>query len=241
VPSVDCLVVTAPNVSLNLNRYRLIGATDAVGIHIMKTAVKAFIEGNGAIIQTFGEGIQIDAPGALADNFTVLSNTDAGVLLNHVQQADLSNFVALNKNDGVRINGGGFNVLQMPTIQRSGRYGVWVQSSSDNSVGNFAVASNSLVGIYIGCSTAGPRGLCPRGAVASNYNYLFSGVAGIFRSGFQQYGVAIDLGDSFNRVVNVAASQNNQLDLFDVNSDCGSNYWFAEAQFGQVNPQTCIN
>ncbi|HEX3409484.1 MAG TPA: NosD domain-containing protein, partial [Candidatus Binataceae bacterium] len=108
----DCLVITAPNVSLNLNRFRLYGNTSNVGVHVMKTASKVFIEGNGAMIQTFGVGLQIDAAGALADNFVVLSNTDAGVLLNHAQQADLSNFSATNNlNDGVRISGGGFNVL----------------------------------------------------------------------------------------------------------------------------------
>jgi hypothetical protein len=159
-----------------------------------------------------------------------------------VQPANLSNFYAIhNMNDGVRIDGGSSNVLQMPTIQTNGRYSVWVQSSSHNSVGNFAVQSNTLAGIYIGCSMAGPLGLCARGAAASNYNYLFSGIAGIFDSGFQQYGVAIDRGDKFNRVVNVAASQNNDFDLFDANSDCGSNYWFAKAQFGKADPQNCIN
>ena len=238
----DCLVITAPNVSLNLNRFHIIGATDAVGVHVMKTAAKAFIEGNGATIQTFGVGLQIDAPGTLADNFIVLSNTDSGVVLNHVQQADLSNFSAAhNLNDGVRIQGGAYNVLQTPMIFDNGRFGVWIQSSSHNSVGNFVVQSNTQAGIYIGCSTAGPQGLCARGSRASNFNYLFSGVAGISSSGIQQYGVAIDLGDNFNRVVNIAAAENNKLDLFDVNSDCAGNYWFAEAQFGAVNPQNCIN
>jgi hypothetical protein len=73
VPSVDCLVITAANVSLNLNRFGLFGATSAVGIHVMKAATKALIEGDGSTIKTFGVGIQIDAPGALADNFTVQS------------------------------------------------------------------------------------------------------------------------------------------------------------------------
>ena len=50
----DCIVITAPNVSLNLNGFDLLGATSAVGIHVMKTAAKAVIEGNGSIIQTFG-------------------------------------------------------------------------------------------------------------------------------------------------------------------------------------------
>ena len=238
----DCLVITAANVSLNLNHFGLFGATSAVGIHVMKSAAKAFIEGNGATIQTFGIGVQIDAAGVLADNFFVLSNTDAGVLLNHAQQTDLSNFIASsNLNDGVRIAGGGYNVLQMPVISGNGRYGVWAQSSSHNSIGNFTVQNNKLAGIYVGCSATGPQAPCPRGAPASNYNYMFSGVAGISSSGIQSYGVAIDLGDNFNRVVNVAAWQNEHLDLFDANQDCASNFWFAEPTIGQVAPQNCIN
>jgi parallel beta-helix repeat protein len=238
----DCLVITAANVSLNLNRFNLYGATSDVGIHVMKSASRVFIEGSGSTIETFGVGIQIDATGALVDNFTVLSNTDAGVFLNRVTQADLSNFVAMNnKNDGVRINGGSNNVLQMPTIQGSGRYGIWILSSSHNSIGNFTVQDNTVAGIYVGCSIAGPRGTCARGTTASSYNYMFSGIAGIFSSGVQQYGVAIGLGDKFNRVVNVQAQQNNELDLLDMNTDCGSDYWFAETEFGAVAPQSCIN
>ncbi len=237
----DCLIIAAPNVSLNLNRFNLYGATSGVGIHVMKRAAQVFIEGHGSTIETFGVGIQIDASGALADNFTVLSNTDAGVLLNHVQRADLSNFAAINnRNDGVRIYRGGNNLLQMPVVTGSGRYGVWVQSSSHNSIGNFTVQNNSVAGIYIGCSESGPQGPCARHSALSNSNYLFSGIAGVFNSGTQQYGVAIDQGDNFNRVVNVVAALNNQLDLFDVNSDCGKNYWFAEPTIGQVAPPSCI-
>jgi parallel beta-helix repeat protein len=238
----DCLVVTARNVALNLNHHNLSGAGSAVGIHVMPRASKVFVEGTGSMIQSFGVGIQIDARAALFDNFTVLSNTDAGVLLNHAQQADLSNFFAIdNQNDGVRIVSGGFNVLQMPVITGSGRFGVWLQSSSHNSVGNFTVQNNSLAGIYIGCSQAGPQQICARGATPSHYNYLFSGIAGISNSGVQQYGVVIDRGNNFNRVVNVTASQNDQLDLFDVNADCASNYWFAEPIIGLVQPEICIN
>jgi len=154
----DCLVIAAPNVSLNLNGFSLVGATNNVGIHVMKTAAKAVIEGNGSTIRNFGTGIQIDAAGALADNFTVNKNTDAGVVINHAQQAELSNFTSTdNQYDGVRIVGGGFNGLQMPTISGNGRYGVWVEASSNNSVGNFDISKNALVGIYVGCSQAGPR------------------------------------------------------------------------------------
>jgi parallel beta-helix repeat protein len=236
----DCIVITAPNVSLNLNGFSLSGTTNAVGIHVMKTAAKVVIEGNGSIIKTFGTGIQIDAAGALADNFTVNKNTEAGVVINHAQQVQLSNFSSTdNLHDGVRIVGGGFNGLQMPFISGNGRYGVWVEGSSNNSVGNFDISQNALVGIYVGCSQAGPRAACLRGVGPSNYNHLFSGT--IKDSGVQQYGVAIDLGDNFNRVVNVYAWQDSQVDLLDVNPNCASNYWFAEPIIGIVTPQTCIN
>ena len=43
----DCLVITASNVSLNLNHFDLLGATSGAGIHVMKTAARVFIEGNG--------------------------------------------------------------------------------------------------------------------------------------------------------------------------------------------------
>lgn len=238
----DCLVVAGANVSLNLNHAQLIGAAAGAGVHVMRSAAKMVIEGNGATIESFGVGIQIDASGVLADNFTVISNSDAGVLLNRVQQVDLSNFFALNnRNDGVRITGGSGNVLQTPTISGSGRYGVWVQGSSRNSIGNFTVQNNVLAGIYLGCSNVGPQGLCRRGATSSNSNYLFSGTADIANSGVQRYGVAIDHGDNFNRVINVGAWQNDALDLFDVNLDCAANYWFAEPTIGQVAPQSCIN
>ena len=53
--------------------------------------------------------------------------------------------------------------------------------------------------------------------------------------------VAIDLGDNFNRVVNVYAWLDSQVDLLDANPDCAGNYWFAEPIIGIVTPQTCIN
>lgn len=206
----------------------------------MKTAAKAVIEGNGSTIKTFGVGIQIDAAGALADYFTVNKNTDAGVVINHAQQAELSNFASTdNMNDGVRIVGGGFNGLQMPSISGNGRYGVWVKGSSNNSVGNFDISKNALAGIYVGCSQAGPRAACLRGIGPSNFNHLFSGT--INDSGVQQYGVAIDHGDNFNRVVNVYARFDSQVDLLDENLDCASNDWFAEPIIGVVTPSNCIN
>ena len=49
------------------------------------------------------------------------------------------------------------------------------------------------------------------------------------------------IGDNFNRVVNVYAWLDSQVDLLDANPDCASNYWFAEPIIGVVTPPTCIN
>ncbi|MBF6559736.1 MAG: right-handed parallel beta-helix repeat-containing protein [Candidatus Binataceae bacterium] len=240
-PGGDCLVITAPNVVLNLNTHTISGNTDADGIHVKPTASGVFIEGEGATIEKFGEGIEIDAANALVDNFTVTANSDAGVLLNRAQRADISFFSATsNLNDGVRIARGAQNLLQSGTILDNGRYGVWIDGSSHNSVGNFDVESNGMGGIYIGCSLAGPGLPCIGKVPESNFNYVFSGIASVSNSVPQQYGIAIDLHDNYNPVVNVEASGNKPWDLFDVNPDCAGNSWFAEITLLNVQPSVCI-
>jgi parallel beta helix pectate lyase-like protein len=237
----DCLVITAPNVVLNLNGYTISGDTDADGIHVKPTASGVFIEGRGATIEKFGEGIEIDAANALVDNFTVTANSDAGVLLSHAQRADISMFSATdNLTDGVRIVQGAQNLLQTGTITDNDRYGVWIDGSSHNSVGNFDVNSNGTSGIYIGCSAAGPGLPCIGAVPVSNYNYVFSGTVEN-QSGTQSYGVTIDLHDNYNRVVNVASTDNVKFNLFDVNPDCADNSWFAETTIAYVQPPSCIN
>lgn len=240
-PGSDCLVITAPNVVLNLNTHTISGNTDADGIHVKPTASGVFIEGEGATIEKFGEGIEIDAANALVDNFTVTANSDAGVLLNRAQRADISLFSSTgNLTDGVRIVQGAQNLLQSGTITGNDRYGVWIDGASHNSVGNFDVESNGMGGIYIGCSQAGPGRPCIGRVPESNYNYVFSGKVVNPNGGSQSYGVTIDLHDNYNRVVNVEASDNLKFNLYDVNPDCAGNSWFAEISIWNVQPSGCI-
>ena len=217
-PGLDCLTITAAGVTLNLNGKTVEGAGSGAGVHIMPHAANAFIEGAGATIEGFGEGIEIGAANGFADNFTVELNSDSGILLYRASRANLSNFSAIG----------------------NGNFGVWVKGSSHNSVGNFDVENNAVGGIYIGCAQAGPGMACIGEVPMSNFNYVFSGMARVSNNGEQAYGIAIDLHDNYNRVVNVNASDNVKFDLYDVNPGCAGNSWFAEISIWNVQPSGCI-
>jgi hypothetical protein len=122
----DCLVITAANVTLNLNASTLHGAGSGDGVHVMPLAAKAFIEGAGATIEGFGEGIEIDGANAFAEYFTVQDCSDAGVLLKNAHQTYVGNFSTIgNANDGVHISGGTLNAVQIVNEAADNhRYGI---------------------------------------------------------------------------------------------------------------------
>jgi hypothetical protein len=255
----DCIVIKAANVTLNLNNNSITGYGDSgairqtagadaitsgsgAGIHVMPGAANAFIEGNGAVISHFIEGIEIDAPNAFAEHFTVSTNGDAGVYLNGAKQAKISNFTADgNFNDGVRIFKGGMNLLQGFTSENNGRYGVWLEASSRNTIGSFYLQDDVSAGIYLGCWSVGPQGrACKPSMAPSSYNSIFDGGAYGASGGTENYGVAVDSGDNFNKVAGVTSLYNSTDDVLDNNTDCAGNLWIA-IEYGTPNPpQTCI-
>jgi hypothetical protein len=253
----DCIVIKAANVTLNLNNNSITGhggsggirrtaGADAItsgggaGIHVMPGAANAFIEGNGAVISGFIEGIEIDAPNAFAEHFTVSTNGDAGVYLNAAKQAKISNFTADgNFNDGVRIFKGGMNLLQGFSSENNGRYGVWLEASSHNTIGGggFYVQDNKIAGIYLGCWSVGPQGRACKPAMApSNYNSIFDGGAYGASGGTENYGVAIDLGENFNKVAGVTSLYNSTDDVIDNNIDCAGNLWMSITDGTSIPP-----
>lgn len=234
----DCIQISAPNVSLNLNGQSISGANAGVGagVQVMPTAANAFIEGGGATISGFFEGLEIGGGGAVAEYFNAENNYDAGVLLNRARLANIANFTANNNHlDGIRLAESVQSVVQSFTASGNNRYGVWLVGSSHDAVSAFTVSDNMITGVYLGCSMDGPGGTCPRVAPKSNFNAIFAGVASTSESvPSQEYGVAIDLGDISNRVADITAQWNSKYDLYDANQVCGKNAWFA---FTALNPQ----
>lgn len=241
----DCMVISASNVILYLNGFPITGGGTGAGVHVIASASNAFVEGREAVISGFAEGIEIDGSKDLAENFTALNNTDAGVLLNNAKQAKLSNFTAdSNANDGVRIYKGSYNtVAGSVNTEANGRYGIWLLNTSHDSVGGFDAEDNSRVGVYIGCSATGPiDATCSPSIPPGKYNSIFNGTVQANTLNTQQYGMVIDLDDDFNRVTNVSSYTGFETggDLVDENPNCANNDWFGHGIIYQPT-QSCIH
>ena len=230
-PTSDCLTISAAGVTLNLNGQMLKGSGSGDGIHVLSSASKAFIEGADATIEGFGEGIEVDGANAFVENFTVEQCSDAGVLLKNAHQAYVGNFATHNNlNDGVHVSGGTLNTIStIVSDYNNGRYGVWIESSSHNTLTGFDIRDNSIAGVFLGCSSGGPGGgLCASHAPPSNYNAISDGSATTnSTSPIQQYGIAIDKGDNFNKVAYSSATFNSIDSLYDANEDCGEDFYGA--------------
>jgi hypothetical protein len=204
----DCITIAAANVVLNLNGSAIAGSGSGAGLHVTGSATNAFIEGHGATISNFANGIQIDAAKAALENFTVTGNSDAGLYLKSASQAAISNFSAdTNANDGVRISKGSYNtIVGQVRATNNGRYGIWLLSTSHNNVGGFFVEDNVIAGVYAGCSSSGPIATpCKPAVPASKYNSVFDGNVQASSEGTQTYGVMLDMGNGFNRVTDISS------------------------------------
>jgi copper-binding protein NosD len=233
----DCLLIKAANVTLNLNHQTITGSGSGVGVHIEASAGNAFVEGAAATISGFADGIEIDGANAFAENFIANGNDDAGVYLNAAKQARVANFGVNGNTDGVRISQGTLNTLQNPDCADNRRYGIWLRGTTHNIIGTFNLHNNATAGIYAGCWNTGPQiQVCKPAVAPSSFNFIFAGHAD---GATEQYGVAIDLGDNNNRVVN-NVSEFNTTDMFDANPGCGNNLWLANV-FGVIPANDCIH
>lgn len=227
----DCLQISAPNVSLNLNGQDVSSTSgNGVGVHVMPTGAHAFIEGRGATIAGFGEGVEIDGLNAFAEYFVTEKNSDAGVLLNRAHQAYVANFITNgNSFDGVRLASAAQSAIESFSASGNNRYGVWLLGASHNTVSGFSISDNTIAGVYLGCAFNGPKGTCEGPPLKSAFNAIFDGSATTSQNApLEDYGVAIDLGNLSNRVINIVAQWNTTQDIYDANTaPCGRNLWFA--------------
>jgi hypothetical protein len=207
-PGGDCLIIRATNVTVNLNRQIITGQGSGAGVHVLSSAASAFIEGDYARIVGFSVGVEIDGANALAENFTAVNNNLAGVYLKGARQGRVSNFNSDNNWDGVRVWQGTGNSLQSFGAYHNNHYGVWLWSTNHNSIGGFDLLDNTVAGIYAGCWNVGPQNApCKPASAPSTYNIIYGGLAR-GGSGGEAYGVAIDLGNNYNKITSTYATGN---------------------------------
>ena len=149
------------------------------------------------------------------DDFVATSNGTAGV---EFSQAKSNNLVNLNSN-------------------KNSNYGVWVRASSFNQIDILKTQTNGNIGTYVGCSAVGPAGACV-GIANSNSNWIFTNAI----AGNTNYGIALDVGASVSIVTNNTlggGAHNGKFDLFDGNSNCGTNQWISDDPTATVSPSSC--
>jgi Right handed beta helix region len=219
-PSGACVEIATSFVILDGGKKSITGAGGnspaGIGILVRRGVHTSFLEGRGSLVSGWDRGLLIQGSNLVVDNFAANLNGTAGVELSKAQFVELSNITASS------------NV----------NYGIWLQQSSSSHVTNSKTQSNGNIGIYVGCSNLGPISAGCGGVGPSPGNDIFTGNI----AGNANYGVALDIGAKSTIVTNQTlggGAHNSKNDLFDANSNCGSNKWFADDSTATVS-QTCI-
>ena len=191
-------------------------------------------------------GIKFNAPGAFGSNLTAQFNEKNGIAaLPSAVAPYLTNlFADANQGSGVKLNGtkGGF--LAVVEASSNAGYGVWLSGASYNTLADFTLSKNTWAGVYLGCYKYGELGkACPAGSHQSSDNIITSVStdpsnvsAGV---GTPSYGIAINVGNSYNRVIGVTASNSPTDDAIDENANCGTDLWLNNT-FTLKSPTGCI-
>jgi hypothetical protein len=268
--SVDCIDITAANVVLILagNLTGPGGAVTADGIHLMSTASNSFVEGSSVVGGTFNDhtisgfatGVQDDASGVIVDSVNANGNVQNGIALTSASNCIVGNSEAKGNSgigmlsdggsnntfpndggdsnaDGFEITGGSGNIISDSGASMNTTYGMWFRGSNKDAVKDSS-ADHSLTNMYVGCAmSGGPTGKpCTPSVAPSNLNK-------IQESGFNNgtIGVAIDKGDSLNRVIVSGAVTNTSFDFIDKNGGCDHNVWLGDAVTGTTRKPGCIH
>jgi hypothetical protein len=187
-----------------------------IGISTRKGVHTLLLEGRGATVSGWDLGIFFQGKNSTIDNFVTSNNGTAGVELS---QAKSNNLVNITSNS-------------------NSNYGVWVRASSFNQINNLKTQTNGNIGTYVGCSAVGPAGTCV-GIAVSNNNWLFTENI----AGNTNYGIALDVGANISIVTNNTlggGAHNSKFDLFDGNSNCGTNQWISNDSTATASPATCV-
>jgi Right handed beta helix region len=244
----NCIVISAPGVTLNLNHFTLTGTGSAIGIDILPGATGAHVV--GGTITLFTTGLVDNASSALLEGLTIRANTGNGLIMKAANGSVL---------DSSSITGNGANGVYMPNtrgglvennFQISGNgtsgpgYGVWIQNNapatlSNNNIiasNNFGNGGTQLAAVWVGASQNAPQ-TCASSGVPSTGNII---VANKNMNANAAVGIGIECPTATkNTVADNQASKNVTFDLFDGNTSCDANNWVADT-FGTAN-QVCVH
>jgi hypothetical protein len=215
----SCISIAASFVTVDFGKKTITNSgaqPGGIGISTRKGVHNLLLEGRGATVSGWDVGILFQGKNSTIDDFVTTKNGTAGVELS---QAKSNNLVNINSNT-------------------NSNYGVWVRASSFNQIDILKTQTNGNIGTYVGCSAVGPAGACV-GIANSNSNWIFTNAI----AGNTNYGIALDVGASVSIVTNNTlggGAHNGKFDLFDGNSNCGTNQWISDDPTATVSPASCV-
>ncbi len=220
-PAGACIEIASSFVILDGGKKTITGpggtSPTGIGVWVHSPFRQDFLEFRGSVISGFDVGLLIQSRQTVADDVTANTNGTAGVEFFKAQDIELTN----------------------TTAETNLNYGIWLRQTSFSDVTNSKTESNGNIGLYVGCSAIGPTSSGCTGGPSPG-NYIFTGNI----QANTNYGVALDIGAKSSIVTNQVLSggtHNSKDDLFDANSSCGSNKWFANDSTATNNqPGGCI-
>jgi hypothetical protein len=234
----DCLIVTAPNVTLFLNNYNVTGTGDGIGLHIMSTATGFRCHGGESQFTSFNIGVEDDADGATIEGEDASNNADTGIFVNGANGVTVGRS-AVNNNGkyGIHVLHASHTMIHNYGANSNGGYGVFIEASHQSLFDQFQAGdggANGIAGVFIGCSVGGPGGFC--NSAPSSFNVVSHGS----QDNNTHFGLVVDGGSEHNVLANTLATGNTNSDEFDGNANCDSNLWFFNVFHTSNNP-SCMN
>ncbi len=212
----DCIAIRAKNVVLNLNGNSITGPSNGTakgaGVHILKSASGAFLEGLGATISGWANGVETDSTNGAIDNLVADSNNKAGVLLFKAK----------------------LNQVTRITADDNGQFGIFVSGSDQNDIADSEVSDSGSNGVLVGCIPNGNGG-CAVQTKPSNSNNVY----GVVSNSNSRDGITVQFNSNKNNIGDCSATDNADFDMNDRHSSgCASDQWFANS-FNTAS-QPCI-
>jgi hypothetical protein len=213
----DCIDIKAKNVVLNVAHNNITGpgTSTGIGIHLLRSANGAFIEGDDTHVTAWNIGMEIDASNVITDWVQTRNNTQAGTFLNNTRNVNVNDF----------------------SISGNSIYGVWIREGSNNQINCSNTDGNGKIGLYVGCHDDATHGTKCKGFGPSKNNRLFDHST----DNNGDAGIVIDLGNTGNVIGDFTSSSNGgSFDSIDDNPGCDNDAWLAAGgNYGTTN-QNCI-
>ena len=244
----SCITVTAANITINLNKFVLVGkGGTTIGINISTAATGAQILGFGKI-KGFGTGI-LDLGSSAALKFLTVVHNKTGVLMDGVTDSALvGSWILKNSVNGVVLRNTskcmvGHNAAIAGNGNGTKGYGVWIKNIgsaplsfkntvSTNIMKNASFPGTQVAGIWVGLSNTAPLSSCSAGTPSTGNKITNNDV-----EANAVVGIGLECGTaSSNAVQSNGASLNGFYDGADGTVSCTGDTWTGNAFTTRFQP-----